>query len=233
MDAPEGAIVLCRPEAEDFFRWDPESRTRHGFFHFQIEQFPGDLPPPTEWPLVHNPPEGDIVRPLFRYLLTGMGKGPDLPHRLALAQMVAAFVTGDLAGDDVPGAVWPEAVERAWAFIQTTLEEDPDKHITLASLAAVACVTREHLCRLFKEATGHSPMETVRRARLDRAVVLLARSNYSIGEIAALCGYSDPFLLTRRFTQAFGQAPTEMRRALRAGATPPVPLLSAVHRRSH
>src|SRR5262245_48279513 len=50
--APSGAVVLCRPGAVDFFRWDPRRRTRHGFFHFHILDTPHDWPPEEQWPLV-------------------------------------------------------------------------------------------------------------------------------------------------------------------------------------
>src|SRR5947209_929804 len=52
VQAPEGSIVLCRPGATDFFRWDPKRRTRHGYYHFRIQSLPKDWPPEKLWPLV-------------------------------------------------------------------------------------------------------------------------------------------------------------------------------------
>ena len=78
-----------------------------------------------------------------------------------------------------------------------------------------------NLCRVFTESIGRSPMETVRLARLDRAMDLIARSNYSVGQIAELCGFASAFHFSRRFKDAFGQSPKALRTAIRNGAAPP------------
>lgn len=225
VSAPEGAVVLCRPGATDFFQWDRQRRTRHGFFHFQVHQLPPEWPPPDQWPLVRVPPADDILHPLFRHLLSGHGRWDDRQGRLTVAHLLTSFVSGDVTAAEALREPWPDAVERAWAFLQTRLEDQPEAALHLDDLAAAACVTPEHLCRLFQSTTGRSPMETVRLARLDRAASLLARSNYSVAEIADLCGFASPFHFSRRFKEAFGLPPTELRRAVRAGDTPPLPRL--------
>ena len=75
---------------------------------------------------------------------------------------------------------------------------------------------------------GRSPAETVRLARLDRAAILLARSNYTVGEVAALYGFASPFHFSRAFKDAYGLPPTEVRRRILAGETPPLPRLLRV-----
>jgi AraC family transcriptional regulator len=223
--APSPAIVLCRPGAQDSFRWDPDRRTRHAYYHFNIDRLPKAWPPASEWPLMRIPPEGDVLRPLFRHILTWHDSGDALVRELTIAQMLAAYVTGEIAGRDVGRDALPDAVERALAFLHEHLENDAAESITLHDLADAAAVTPEHLCRLFKQATGRSPAETVRLARLDRAAVLLARSNYSVGQIAELCGFASQFHFSRRFKEAYGRSPKVLRREIAAGAVPPVPKL--------
>lgn len=223
--ADEGSIVLCQPGATDFFQWDAKRRTRHGYFHFGVAQLPDDWPTPEVWPVVRLPDNDDILRPLFRHLLAWDGSRNHGQCRLTVAHLLTAFVSGDIGAGDVPRPVWPEPVERAWAFLHQSLEDAPDAALPLIRLAAAACVTPEHLCRLFKAATGRTPAETVRLARLDRALVLLARSNYNVGEIARLCGFPSVFHFSRRFAAAFGQTPSAVRRAVQSGQTPPAPRL--------
>jgi AraC-like DNA-binding protein len=223
--APPGAIVLCRAGETDFFRFDPRGRTRHGYFHFSILALPAGWPDPAGWPLVRRASDDDLLRPLFRHLLTWAGKGSALQCELTIAHLLTAFISGETAIGDVPREPLPAAVERALGHIHERLEREPDAGLCLADLARAAGVNREHLCRLFTAATGRSPMETVRLARLDRAAMLLARSNYSIGEIAALHGFASPFHFSRRFKEAYGCAPRELRRRLAAGETPPTPRL--------
>lgn len=223
--APPGAIVLCQAGDTDSFRFDPQRRTRHGFFHFDLLAAPDDWPPPADWPVVRPAADGDILRPLFQHLLTWAAVGHAWQCELTIAHLLAAFVGGQTAIGDLPREAAPPAVARVEAYIHERLEREPDAAIALADLAGVAGVNRERLCRLFKAATGRSPVETVRLARLERAAVLLARSNYSVGEIATIFGFSSPFHFSRRFKEAFGHSPRALRQRLDAGAPPPRRLL--------
>ena len=228
--APEGSIVLCRPGATDAFRWDPVRRTRHGFYHFQIQELPPDWPPPDEWPLVRVPGESDTLKPLFQHVLAWAGRGNAMLRCISMAHMLMSYVLGESNTGEIPRDALHEAVERAWTHIDHALEQDPGARISLGDMARAACVTPEHLCRLFKSATGRSPVETLRLARLDRAALLLARSNYGVGEIANQCGFANPFHFSRQFKQAFGQSPRQMRDSIRAGAIPPISRLVQVFR---
>lgn len=223
--APEGSVVLCRPGAEDFFTWDRERRTRHAYFHFDLHAVPADWPAVESWPIVRRPGEGDILRPGFRHLLSWSRSGSPGLLRLTVLQMLSAFICGEYDCTGVPRDALPAPVLRTLQHVRKTLDRDMAAPIPLADLAKAARTTPEHLCRLFRSAMGHSPAETVRLARLDRAMMLLARSNYSIGEIATLCGFGSQFHFSRRFRDAFGVSPREMRKRLEAGNTPPVLLV--------
>jgi AraC-like DNA-binding protein len=225
VSAPQGSIVLCRPGATDFFRWDAKRHTQHGYFHFQLCSAPTHWPAPEAWPLVRTPQGDEILLPLFRYLLAQIGQGKPQLCRPALELFLMAFVTGESGTAAVPDEALPEAVERATQFLYARLEDDPAAPLTLKDLARAACVTPEHLCRVFKDATGRTPLETARLARLDRAATLLARTNYSVGEISAMCGFTSPFHFSRRFKQSYGVAPRNLRQAIRNGSTPPTPRL--------
>ncbi len=222
-DAPQGSLVLCRPGATDSFTWDRHRRTRHAFFHFTVHHTPPHWPDPELWPLVRLPEGEDILRPLFRHLLSRGGVGNPEQARLTVALGLTAFVGGSLAAGELARLPWPEAVERAWSFLHAQLEAQPGRGITLADMAEAACVTPAHLCRAFKAATGRSPAATVRLARLDRAVTLLCRSNYSVGEVGALCGFASPYHFSRCFKEVFGQAPLAVRQAVEGGGVPPLP----------
>ena len=215
----EGSVVLCRPGATDFFQWDQNQHTRHAYFHFQMATAPEDL---QEWPLVRPPEDEDVLLPLFRHVLAWGDKGdPDL-MRLTIRVMLTAFRTGQRTTKARSQTLLPPAVEQVCAYIRERLEEDPAAAISLGRLAEQACVTPEHLCRLFKSSFGYSPAETVRLARLDRAATLLARSNYTVAAIAELCGFASPFHFSRAFKQVYGLAPRDFRRRLQSGEAPPL-----------
>lgn len=229
VEAPPGSIVLCRPNATDGFLWDAHRRTRHAYFHFALNTLPAAWQSPASWPLVRLMEEDDIVRPLFRHVLSWRRDDDALGVRLAIAQMLAAFVSGRAASQPLPQDALPDAIERALNYLHQRLEAEPSSAPTLDELARVACVSPEHLCRVFKLATGRGPIETVRLARLDQAAVLLARSNYSLSEIARLCGFA-PTHLSRLFKQEFGRSPMQLRQQLRAGTVPPTPRLLRITR---
>jgi len=235
-DTPENAIVLCRPGATDAFRWDKTRRTRHAYFHFEMTgAFPPSWGDVDTWPHVRPaaPQNDDLLRPLFRHLLAWSGRGDTMQTQFIALGLLAAFVTGQTASGDahaVTATALPEPVARALAFIARRLDDDPSLPLPLAAIAQAACVTPEYLCRVFKRATGHSPSETVRLARLDRAATLLARSNYAVGEIATLCGFESQFHFARCFKTAWGQTPRAYRLSVALGNTVP---LSLLHHSTH
>ena len=221
--APEGAFVLCQPGETDFFRWDRKKRTRHAYVHFQILNTPENL---SQWPSVREAMPDDILRSLFQHLLTCLDQEAAGQAKQTLQLMLTVFLTGQRAMGGVSQRAWPHAVEQVCAYIFSRLEEDPAAHLSLAELAGLACVTPEHLCRLFQHSVGHSPMKTVRLAKLEHSAMLLARSNYSVGEVAALTGFISLYHFSRAFKEIYGLSPTVMRRQLQTSGQPPFPRLA-------
>ncbi len=64
-------------------------------------------------------------------------------------------------------------------------------------------------------------MTSVRLARLERSLLLLARTDLSVQEIAADTGFVSPYHFSRSFRAVYGLAPSRMRSALDAGEVPP------------
>ena len=223
--APQGAFVLCQPGTVDEFTWDRRRRTQHGFIHFQIEDGALGLPPRAGWPVVAAASSGELLEPLFRHALGAQRCGDLEMAARAVEMMLIVFVRGTLRSDAIRIDVPPDPVARVLDYLYRSLDKDAAAAITLEDLSEAACVTPEHLCRTFKRVTGRSPMQVVRLARLDRAAMLLTRTNFAVARIAELCGFASQFHFARRFKAAFGAAPTAVRRDVRNGTTPPLPRL--------
>ena len=71
------------------------------------------------------------------------------------------------------------------------IEEHYQERITLDKTASIACMSRSHFCRFFKEVTGYTLTQYLHRLRIDKSKDLLLRSNLSIIEIAYEVGFEN------------------------------------------
>ena len=118
-------------------------------------------------------------------------------------------------------------VQRALNFASERLADQPEDDLTLDDLAAVASTSASHLCRLFRESLGLSPMKAVRLIRLDMAMGLLERTNMTVQEISYQCGFASPYHFSRLFSETFGRSPTIVRAAIHRGEPAPLSELAA------
>jgi AraC family L-rhamnose operon transcriptional activator RhaR len=91
------------------------------------------------------------------------------------------------------------------------LEDGCNEEWNLARLAALTKLNPSYLTRLFKSATGRSPMQYLARHRAERAANLLLATDQPIGEIGQRVGWSDPNYFARRFKSAYGITPSAYR----------------------
>ena len=226
VQAPEGSMILCRPGENDHFLWDPNRRTRHAYFRFNLLDPYSLLPSLDDWPLVRQIWTGDdLMTALFRHLLTWGNSDDHELLRMDIAHLLSVFYSGQSALGAVQRNNASHAIELACGYINERIEADPAASIPLAELAEAAHVSPEHLCRLFRSALNQSPAKTVRLIRLERAAILLMRSNYSIRQIAEIFGFANPYHFSSSFKQEFGKSPIAMRRGQHDSDPPPLPRL--------
>jgi len=98
--------------------------------------------------------------------------------------------------------------------IQELIESRLDADLTLRELAAEIGYSRSHFLRMFRATTGMTPHRYVLKRRLERARQLFVQVEFSIAEIAIMCGFSSQAHLTLAFRKEYGLTPTEYRRHL-------------------
>ena len=86
--------------------------------------------------------------------------------------------------------------------------------LTLNELSEIIHVTPQHLCRLFHNNLGLRPLEYITQKRIHAAQEHLCGSNYSIAEIAALCGYDNIHYFYRMFHKYTGCTPAAYRQSI-------------------
>lgn len=83
--------------------------------------------------------------------------------------------------------------------------------LRLEDLAHLAGVGTFHFCRLFRAATGKTPIEYVNAARIARAETMLLETDKSVTDIAFECGFSDANYFSRLFKRCRGYSPKTAR----------------------
>jgi AraC family transcriptional regulator len=85
------------------------------------------------------------------------------------------------------------------------------RELVLGDLAAAARLSLYHFAHVFQQAHGMTPMVYLRRARLERAIALLAKNTLPVNEVAAQVGLSR-LALWRGVRQLRGIAPRDIAR---------------------
>jgi transcriptional regulator GlxA family with amidase domain len=96
-------------------------------------------------------------------------------------------------------------LQRALTYIEANLGES----FSLETLADAAGMSRFHFARVFRGATGCSPMEYLMRRRIDRGREILLKGDTSICDVAAMLGFCDQSHFTRTFRRLSGMSPRE------------------------
>ena len=105
----------------------------------------------------------------------------------------------------------PAALLRLGEVI-SRLEREYASQWTLTKIARLASMSPNHLLRIFRAATGFTPLEYLVRLRLRHAARYLVETRKSISEIAADTGFSDSNYFSKRFRNFYGTSPREYRR---------------------
>jgi AraC-like DNA-binding protein len=87
------------------------------------------------------------------------------------------------------------------------VQERMSEPLTVADLAEFVSMSPSAFATLFREVTGLSPYQFVKRMRLDRARCLLIDGDDSVGEVARAVGYGSISHFINEFKRHFGVTP--------------------------
>ncbi|MDC7227754.1 MAG: AraC family transcriptional regulator [Spirochaetales bacterium] len=91
------------------------------------------------------------------------------------------------------------------------MESRIDGSLSLNELSRMVSVTPQYLCRLFKNKTGHSPIEHYTVLKIQVACRLLDMTTESISSISSRIGIEDPYYFSRVFKKVMGSSPRQYR----------------------
>lgn len=113
------------------------------------------------------------------------------------------------------GAIQDEQIGRALLLIQ----RHPESPWSVASLADEVAMSRSAFAARFAELVGQTPMQYVRRWRMQHAASLLQERKHTIAELARALGYESEASFSRAFKREMGVAPGSVARSYGDQAT--------------
>lgn len=103
-------------------------------------------------------------------------------------------------------------VEQVKAVL-TYIEQNYQSNITLNTLAEIAGMNPNYLCRAFQEITQQTPMDYVIFYRIEQAAIMLTSTRLAIMDIALECGFNDHSYFTKTFKRLKGVTPRVYRKS--------------------
>ena len=168
-------------------------------------------------PLVADLSDIDIVRHAFSILLDEIN-GPKLGTRALTGALMKTclvmLLRRHFEGSEPHSVFLADAQDPRLGKAVVAVLDKPAAVHTVASLAAVAGMSRSVFARDFQESFAMSPMEFVAKTRLHHAAEMLRSSDVSIKVIAASIGFASRSHFSRAFRAAYGTDPRNFRKTV-------------------
>jgi AraC family transcriptional regulator len=152
----------------------------------------------------------------FAFVEMLSARTPGKSRRVAdLAQLFASclvekYIAAAAEKPDFRGGLPIWRLRKVEAYVRERLAEE----ISTETLAELVELSPFHFSRIFKQATGMSPLQYVTRERITRAQQLIRETSRSLIEVALEVGYTSPSHFAKIFRRMTGVTPTEFRSTL-------------------
>lgn len=83
--------------------------------------------------------------------------------------------------------------------------------ISIEELSKVSGYSKSHFTKLFSEEMRISPMEYLKRVRVQNSKKMLLQKEFSITKISQICGFNSPAYFTKIFKEIYNETPKEYR----------------------
>ncbi|MEV4320113.1 AraC family transcriptional regulator [Actinocrispum sp. NPDC049592] len=202
-----GSVGITAPGNSSLLRWRSTSDERLESFHAHIS---GQMIAETAEALGKRgvPDLLSLDDPFVRTGLTTLNKaladGAPSLYADSIAQALAAHLLYGLRGEGTMG-------DRTVRKLTTYMKEHLHEEVSLDDLAAQANLSKFHLLRMFKAATGFTPHRYLVDLRMHHAAQLLRESPLSVLQVAIACGYRSPGQFAAAFRRVHGVSPLAYR----------------------
>ncbi len=162
----------------------------------------------------NTPNEQPVLQQLKRLSLLEKDKNELYPYAVlcALCDLWLEFIkTVSLPQSQTVHRISEERVTVFLRYIAEHFGED----ISLANLAASAAVSKSECLRCFKSVMQTTPYRYIEEFRLSKAAEMLRKTDKSISDTAAECGFGHPSHFGKCFREKTGISPSEYRKKFR------------------
>ena len=108
----------------------------------------------------------------------------------------------------------PKKALRSYLVIEPALrciKNEYGRVMTVEELAKLCNISKYHFCRVFKQQMGVTVFQYIVKYRISVAAMMLNTGNYSIGEVASMCGFEDISYFYRCYKRINGMAPHKVK----------------------
>lgn len=116
----------------------------------------------------------------------------------------------EIVNKDIQNNSSEKVIELSIEYIKNNFSND----INVNDIANFFSISPAYFSRIFKKNTGIPPVAYLTKYRISKACELFKNTNFTVKEIAELCGYSDPFYFSKSFKSITGISPSEYKNTL-------------------
>ena len=145
----------------------------------------------------------------FFSILATLAEGMSLDHCRQASMNLFAFFSEFLFAQ--PEDPQRDIIGKCREYIHANLSSP----ISLGELSNLVKRTPHYLCALYKQKTGHTPIDDCIRIKIQNCCDQLDHSSLKIKEIAFSLGYGDPYYFSRLFKKIMGCSPSQYRKRLK------------------
>lgn len=146
----------------------------------------------------------DNIEPLFKKILcTWVAK--DEGYYFECLSLIYKILSEMQKSSYIPS----EHYEKIRPAVELIQAEFLRRDITLDELTGITEISEAYLKRLFHERFGVSAKRYIIQLKINHAEELLRLGQYSVGEIASMCGYGDLYFFSRQFKKYTGISPSD------------------------
>jgi len=140
--------------------------------------------------------------------------GGFLLHRLIYCSQIFHHLLGEMFFNNK--AFSPHQRTSRFHSLDSTLnflQQNVKQRLQLEEMASHAGLSISHFSHLFKQQTGHSPIDYFIHLKMQHACSLLALTTKTVREIAYEMGYDDPYYFSRIFKRVMHVSPQQYRQS--------------------